>query len=291
MLLFKKIDPLLNYLTALRAQHRAIGFVPTMGALHEGHLKLIRQAASDCDFTLCSIFVNPTQFNDAKDLEKYPRTPAKDIPMLASVGTDILFMPGVNEVYPTNLPESTNFNFGSLDKVMEGAFRPGHFAGVAQVIKRFLDIIQPDRIFMGQKDYQQVLVVKALLRQLHAPVQLVMCPTVREADGLALSSRNVRLQPEDRKKAPVIYQTLEKAKILLKNGHAPSDIQQWAVQTLHEAGLRAEYFQIADSETLQVLTRLSDANKAVICTAVWAGDVRLIDNLVLDENEPDTPVE
>ncbi len=292
MFLFKKIDSLHHYLTALRARHGgSIGFVPTMGALHDGHLALCRQAAMDCDHTLCSIFVNPTQFNDASDLEKYPRTPAKDIQMLASVGTDILFMPGVNEVYPTNLSESINFDFGDLDKVMEGTFRPGHFAGVAQVIKRLLDIIQPDRIFMGQKDYQQVLIVKALLRQLHSPVHLVMYPTVREADGLALSSRNVRLHPDDRKKAPVIYQTLKKAKALLKNGHKPLDVQQWAMQVLQEAGLQPEYFQIVDSETLQALARLNEANKAVICTAVWAADVRLIDNLILEENELGTSIE
>lgn len=279
MFSFKKIKSLQACLSALRLQQQSIGFIPTMGALHDGHLALLQQAAQAGDRTVCSIFVNPTQFNDPRDLEKYPRMPEKDIERLVSVGCEVLFMPSVTEIYPTVQTTPPHFEFGSLEKIMEGAFRPGHFAGVAQVVSRLLDIVQPDRIYMGQKDFQQVAIIKSMLQQLQSPVQLVMCPTVREADGLAMSSRNARLTPEFRQKAPAIYQALLQAKKWSGNGQTPSEIQSQALKQLMNAGLKPEYFEIVDSETLLPIARFNEAKNIVACTAVWAGEVRLIDNI------------
>lgn len=279
MFSFKTIQPLQALLAAQHSQKRTIGFIPTMGALHDGHLTLIQAAAQAGDFTVCSIFVNPTQFNDPRDLEKYPRTPYKDIQMLASVGCDVLFMPSVAEIYPSDLEKPVHFEFGYLEEVMEGAFRPGHFVGVAQVVSRLLNIVQPTRIYMGQKDFQQVAIVKSMLQQLQSPIELVMCPTMREADGLAMSSRNVRLTPEFRQKAPLIYQILTQAKNRAGNGHTPSEIQQLALEKLAVGGFKPEYFEIVDSETLLPVERFNDSKNIVACTAVWAGEVRLIDNI------------
>jgi pantoate--beta-alanine ligase len=190
MLLFKTTTALENHLSQCRAAGQTIGFVPTMGALHEGHLSLIRTSKAATDLTVCSIFVNPTQFNDPNDLEKYPRQTDQDIHLLHGVATDILFLPEVEAVYPPDLDTSVNLDFGSLDKLMEGEHRPGHFNGVAQVVKRLLDLVQPDKLFMGQKDYQQFCICNSLITQLQLPVALVRCAIVREASGLAMSSRN-----------------------------------------------------------------------------------------------------
>lgn len=282
MFSFKKIKSLQAFLATIRQQKRTIGFIPTMGALHKGHLALIHQAAQAGDYTVCSIFVNPTQFNDARDLEKYPRTPEKDIQMLVSVGCEVLFIPAVEEIYPPDQQKQANFEFGHLEKVMEGTFRPGHFAGVAQVVSRLLHIIQPDRIYMGQKDFQQVAIVKSMLQQLHSPIQLVMCPTMRESDGLAMSSRNVRLTPEFRQKAPLIYETLTLSKKWSGNGHSPKEIQQLAIEKLKTSGLSPEYFELVESETLLPIERFNDAKSIIACTAVWAGEVRLIDNIFIN---------
>jgi pantoate--beta-alanine ligase len=278
MFVFKKIKPFQSFLSAVRRQHRSLGFIPTMGALHRGHQVLVEQAARAGDFTVCSVFVNPTQFNDPRDLEKYPRTPEKDIEMLTVVGCNVLFIPSAEEIYPPDLVQR-HFDFGRLETVMEGAFRPGHFAGVAQVVSRLLEIIQPARLYMGQKDFQQVAIVQKMLQQLHSPVELVRCPTVREPDGLAMSSRNMRLTAGFREKAPAIYQTLLQTKQLSGNGHSPQEIQQLALTKLRENGLKPEYFEIVDSETLLPIERFNDAKNAVACTAVWAGEVRLIDNI------------
>lgn len=280
MLFFKKIQHLQAQLQQVRQQKTPIGFVPTMGALHTGHLALLQQAAKAGHYTVCSIFVNPTQFNDLRDLEKYPRTPEKDIEMLANVGCDVLFMPSVEEIYPPDLLKRT-FEFGHLDKVMEGAFRPGHFQGVAEVVSRLLDIVQPNALYMGQKDYQQVTIVRSMLEQLQSPVKLVMAATLREADGLAMSSRNVRLTPEFRQKAPLIYQTLLQAKSWVQHGHPPQEIQQLASQKLTNGGLKPEYFDLVDGETLLPIERFNDSKNVVACAAAWAGEVRLIDNLKL----------
>jgi pantoate--beta-alanine ligase len=280
MQIFETVDALQAHIAGLRAAGHTIGFAPTMGALHEGHLALIKMAHVAGHETVASIFVNPTQFNDPKDLEKYPRTPERDATLLTNVGCDMLFMPPVSEVYPPGKDLAIHLDFGALAQVMEGRFRPGHFAGMATVVKRLLDIVQPDALYMGQKDYQQLSIVRDMLRQLKSPIHLVMCPTLREPDGLAMSSRNVRLTPEMRAIAPVIHQTLQFAKQAFRTRLAPG-IEKMALERLVAAGLRPEYFEIVDGVTLQPVRRYADAKLIVACTAAFAGEIRLIDNIVL----------
>ena len=280
MLLFKNVNDLQSYLKQLQKKKKTIGFVPTMGALHQGHLSLIKQAKEKSDIVVCSIFVNPTQFNDASDLEKYPRTAGKDINLLTSEQTDVLFMPPAEEVYPPNLDTSLELDFGDLADVMEGKFRPGHFDGMAQVVKRLLDIVQPNALYMGQKDFQQLTIVRSMLTQLDMKVELVMCPIIREKDGLAMSSRNVRLTPKHRKLAIKLSQTLEEAKKLIGK-KSPQQIKKIAMEKLSIAEFKPEYFDIVDGITLQDVNDFEGTNFAVACTAVWVGKVRLIDNLIL----------
>lgn len=281
MFLYHTLSELQQYLNSRRRLGETIGFAPTMGALHSGHLDLIRHSKAHNACTVCSIFVNPTQFNDPKDLEKYPRTPEKDLAMLESVGTEVVFMPPVEEIYPPGLETTLQLELGQLDKVMEGAFRPGHFQGMAQVVKRLLDIVQPDRLYMGQKDFQQFSIVGHMIRQLNLPVELVMVPTVREADGLAMSSRNVRLSEAQRAAAPVIYQTLSWAKTQL--GIQPiAEIEAEAMQRLSLPEFRPEYFQIVDGRTLLPVVEPAEHEWIVACVASWVGEVRLIDNLELN---------
>lgn len=251
-----------------------------MGALHPGHLSLVDRAKQDRHFTVCSIFVNPTQFNDPKDLDLYPRTPGKDIRMLASVGADLVFMPPPGEIYPPGLKTGLDVSFGLLDKVMEGEFRPGHFQGVAQVVKRLINLVGPDALYLGQKDFQQVALLRNMVQQLGLPVRIVMCPTLREADGLAMSSRNVRLSPELREKAPILFETLTATKDMLEDFH-PEEIEHFALGRLSIPGFKPEYFEIVDGNTLQPVEDAAQTNYIVACTAVWAGNVRLIDNLIL----------
>ena len=217
MLLFKEVEPLKKYLKKKQASGLSIGYAPTMGALHQGHASLIQKAKAENDICVCSIFVNPTQFNDPKDLQKYPRTEGTDIALLVGLGNDILFYPSVEAVYPKGLQIPT-FDFGQVDKVMEGKFRPGHFDGVVEVVYRLLDIVEPDKLYMGQKDFQQFTLIQHMLNQLNAKTKLVVCPIIREIDGLALSSRNVRLTPENRTKAPIISKILHQLNAWIKGG-------------------------------------------------------------------------
>lgn len=279
MLIFKKVADLQSWTQQERAGGHSIGFAPTMGALHNGHMELIRLAHRDGHRTVASIFVNPTQFNDPKDLEKYPRTPEKDLLLLHDNGCDAVFMPEVEEVYPPGKDVSIDLDFRQLDEVMEGVFRPGHFVGMATVVHRLLDIVQPQSLYMGQKDFQQLTIVRDMIRQLNMPIQLVMCPTVREPDGLAMSSRNTRLSPEMRSIAPAIYQTLQWARVEIQQRPA-SDIQADAMQKLEDAGLRPEYFEIVDGISLLPVERWAESDFIVACMAAFAGEVRLIDNLV-----------
>ncbi len=283
MLLFKKVASLQRYLSAQQGAKHKIGFAPTMGALHEGHLSLIRESLQKTDCTVCSIFVNPTQFNDPEDLVKYPRTPEKDMELLVAAGCQVLFMPDVEEIYPTAPLPTPKFDFRGLDKRMEGAFRPGHFAGVAQVVWRLLDIVRPDRLFMGQKDFQQSAIVQDMLNQLHATIQLVVCPTMREADGLAMSSRNGRLSEEQRSLAPLIYKSLREAKEKMPN-YSPEQITSEALQQLTVPGIKPEYFEIVDAYTLEPVRTFEESDYIVACVAVWMGEVRLIDNFVFKKN-------
>ena len=280
MILFKKVEQLQTFIASQKQKKQKVGFVPTMGALHNGHLSLIRQATAENDLVVCSIFVNPTQFNDVSDLEKYPRTAAKDIQLLTSVSCDVLFMPPVEEVYPKGLDTTLELDFGDLATVMEGKFRPGHFDGMAQVVNRLLNIVLPHNLYMGQKDFQQLAIVRSMLKQLDSEINLVMCPIVREEDGLAMSSRNVRLTPEHRKLALVLSQTLKKSKELIDE-KTPLEIQKWAMNELAVADFKPEYFDIVDGVTLQALEDFQGTDFAVACTAVWVGKVRLIDNMVL----------
>lgn len=283
MLVFKRVDPLQAYLDSRRSEGSRVGFVPTMGALHEGHLSLLRCARKDNDLTVCSIFVNPAQFNESNDLERYPRTPVKDAEMLSGVGTEVLFFPPVEEIYPPGVQIQVPLDFGRLGEVMEGAFRPGHFEGVARVVRRLLDIVQPHRLYMGQKDFQQYTIIQYMIEVLKLPVQLVRCPIVREADGLAMSSRNRRLSPPARRRAPAIYRVLQEARRALVDAD-PKTVAARARQQLERAGLRPEYFEIVDGHTLEPLETLAGVENAVACAAAWAGDVRLIDNILLLED-------
>ncbi len=280
MFLFKKIGDLRRYLDARQREGATIGFVPTMGALHEGHASLIRQSVAQVGCTVCSIFVNPTQFNEAKDLAKYPRTPEHDIALLLEAGCRVLFMPEVAEVYPDGQQSPLHIDFGQLDQPMEGAYRPGHFAGVAQVVKRLLDIVQPDVLFMGQKDFQQFAIVQHLLTQMSLPVKLSLCATVREADGLAMSSRNMRLTLAQRALAPLIFQALSHAKSNM-HGHSLDALKAAAIKELTVPGMAPAYFEIVDGRTLQAVASFEGHDFVVACAAVRLGEVRLIDNLVM----------
>ncbi len=280
MLIFKKVADLQAWIQQERAGGQSIGFAPTMGALHDGHMELIRLSHREGQRSVASIFVNPTQFNDPKDLAKYPRTPEKDIALLHDNGCDALFMPPVEEVYPPGMNFTISLDFRQLDEVMEGVYRPGHFIGMATVVHRLLDIVQPQRLYMGQKDFQQLTIVRDMIQQLHMPIELVMCPTVREADGLAMSSRNTRLRPDMRAAAPAIYQTLQWAATAMHQHTDVLSIQTEAIQRLQDAGLQPEYFDIVDGISLLPVDDLAESDFIVACTAAFAGDVRLIDNLV-----------
>ncbi|MEY4933723.1 MAG: hypothetical protein RIS64_82 [Bacteroidota bacterium] len=283
MLLFKRVQDIQQYLNLLRQKGVEIGFAPTMGALHAGHTSLITRSKTENQVTVSSIFVNPTQFNDPSDLEKYPRTVERDIEMLVEAGCDILFLPTVEEIYPNGTKQNLPIQFGRLDKVLEGVFRPGHFNGMAQVVYRLLEIVNPNRLYMGQKDFQQLTIVRSLLSQMRSGTELVMCVTRREKDGLAMSSRNVRLNTESRAAAPLIHQILMEA-LEMTEEYSPNEIQRRCVQKLKEIkAFNLEYFEIVDGNTLMPIRLLNETDFAVAVTAVWVGGVRLIDNLILKQ--------
>ncbi len=268
---------------AMRKEHKAgrsIGFVPTMGALHDGHLSLIQESRKANDITVCSIFVNPIQFNNKKDLEKYPRNLKEDLRMLQSAGCDYVFIPENEEIYPDGTP-NLEINFGTLDKVLEGKFRPGHFKGVAIIVKKLFEIITPDNAYFGKKDYQQLLIIRRLVSMLQLPVQIHACSTLREPDGLAMSSRNLQLTIGEREMASLIYQTL--CKVKEKAGHLPvKDLRRWAIKKISSnSAFNVEYFEIVDKNDLHILENWKEKEKALACTAVFLGDVRLIDNMEL----------
>ncbi|WP_184550691.1 pantoate--beta-alanine ligase [Mucilaginibacter sp. FT3.2] len=256
---------------------KTIGFVPTMGALHNGHISLIKRAQQACNEVVCSIFVNPTQFNDPKDLEKYPRPIAADIAMLEQAGCDILFNPPVSEIYDNN--EKWHLNIGNLEHLLEGEFRPGHYQGVMQVVNKLFNIVKPDLAFFGQKDYQQFMVISKMVELLNMPVKLVMCPIQRETDGLAMSSRNVHLTAYDRQHALI----LSKALSGVKDSFGIADIPQLQLQAKQlinsEPGIGLEYFEIVDGDTL---TPVSSNTKSIVAlVAARAGKTRLIDNMLI----------
>lgn len=265
---------------ALGSRDRSgIGFVPTMGALHAGHRSLVERARRECATVVVSVFVNPTQFNDKTDLKNYPRTPEADLRLLEEVGADYVFMPSVEEVYPE--PDTRTFDFGMIDKVMEGATRPGHFNGVEQVVSRLFDLVKPAKAYFGEKDFQQIAVIREMVRQLRIPVEIIPCPIVRGEDGLALSSRNTLLDTDHRTAAPYIYKVL-KAAVEKSHQTTPDQLAAWVTaQVESNPLLKVIYFQVVDAATMQQVRTWEESPVIQGCIAVQAGDIRLIDNIKL----------
>lgn len=268
-------------LSALKALGKKVGLVPTMGALHTGHASLVKRSASENKVTVVSVFVNPTQFNDKNDLAKYPRTLDADCRLLEVCGAAFVFAPSVDEMYPQ--PDTREFSYAPLDTVMEGAFRPGHFNGVCQIVSKLFDAVQPHRAYFGEKDFQQLAIIREMVRQMKYDLEIVGCPIVREEDGLALSSRNARLSAKDRENALNISQTLFKSRTFAA-AHSVGETQKMVEDAIAAApGLRLEYFEIVDGNTLQEIGSWDDTSYAVGCITVFCGDVRLIDNIKYKE--------
>ncbi|MEI6577118.1 MAG: pantoate--beta-alanine ligase [Bacteroidota bacterium] len=260
-------------------KNRSMGFVPTMGALHEGHLALVRRAAQENASVSASIFVNPIQFNNPEDLKKYPRPIEADLTMLEQAGCNMVFIPEVEEMYPE--PSTEVYDFGMLDKVLEGEFRPGHFNGVAVVVKKLFQIMKPQKAYFGEKDYQQLQVIKALVKKEDIGVEIIPCATVREADGLAMSSRNVRLGALERNAAPVIYQALQTVKAQAGR-KSVAEVLSNAIKQIESSGvLKVEYFALVDGNTLSPISTWTESPRIIACSAVFAGQIRLIDNLLI----------
>lgn len=262
-----------------RKEGRTVGFVPTMGALHAGHVSLVDRSKMEGCYTVSSIFVNPTQFNDKNDLKNYPRMPEQDLELLKAHGVDLVFMPSVKEMYPEE--DTRTFDFGEIEKVMEGARRPGHFNGVAQVVSKLFDAVQPDKAYFGEKDFQQVAIIRDMVKQLHFPVEIVACPIVRDVDGLALSSRNMLLSPAQRESAPAIFRALNSAQKVGTTA-AVADLKRQVIDEVNShAELEVEYFDIVDADSLQSVSSWEDSNNIYGCIAVKVGAIRLIDNIRL----------
>jgi len=279
MFLIETIEGLKNKLNELR-ETGTIGFVPTMGALHAGHISLVRQAVSENKTVVVSIFVNPTQFNDPKDLERYPRNLKADLELLEKTDCQIVFAPTAKEIYPE--PDTRIFDFGALETVMEGKHRPGHFNGVAQVVSKLFDIVQPEKAYFGLKDFQQLAIIKEMVSQLKLPVEIVSCPIVRENSGLAMSSRNELLTAEERKNAAVISKTLFEAKKLSEQKPV-KEFAEWISETINKNPyLTVEYVEIVDGRQLQPVKSWDDKGEKICCVAVFCGKVRLIDNIVFN---------
>lgn len=259
---------------------KTIGFIPTMGALHAGHLTLIKKSVKENDITIASIFVNPTQFNNLEDLDKYPRTLQRDLNLLSPLGVDYVFVPTESEIYPTK--DTRVFGFGDLENVMEGRFRPGHFNGVAQVVSRLFDIVKPTNAYFGEKDFQQLAIIRKLASMLNYDININSVPIVRAESGLALSSRNERLSETQLQKAPIIYETLKKALEKLEKGESIESITNYVINVINETPeMEVEYFEIVDGNTLQKIKSSDDSDYIVGCIAVYNGEIRLIDNITL----------
>ena len=277
MKLVHTIQELRAELDIQRKAGKKIGFVPTMGALHEGHASLVRRAVAENEIVVVSVFVNPTQFNDKNDLLKYPRTLEADCELLEKEGTAYVFAPSVEEIYPE--PDTRQFSYAPLDTVMEGKFRPGHFNGVCQVVSKLFMMVEPDVAYFGEKDFQQLAIIREMVKQMNFPLQIVGCPIIREADGLALSSRNARLSDEQRKQALEISQTLFKSQEYAAS-HSLAETQKFVEESIAAAeGLELEYFEIVDGMTLQKIASWEDTDYIVGCITVFCGEVRLIDNI------------
>ncbi|WP_075558690.1 pantoate--beta-alanine ligase [Parabacteroides timonensis] len=277
MKIVNSIQELKRYLAEERQHNKQIGFVPTMGALHNGHLSLVKRCVEENDVCVVSIFVNPTQFNDKNDLATYPRTLDKDSALLEPTGCDYVFAPTEVEMYPE--PDTRTFDFGTVSAVMEGARRPGHFNGVAQIVSKLFYAVEPDNAYFGEKDFQQIAVIRAMVKQLNIPVKINACPILREEDGLALSSRNVRLTHEQRQKAPLIARTLKESTNFAA-GKSVQEVIDYVVNTINaDPVMRVEYYEIVDGITMESIKDWSATDYAVGCITVYCGEVRLIDNI------------
>jgi len=279
MILFKRSEDLVKWLNQETASGRSVGFVPTMGALHAGHISLITMSKIQADLTVCSIFVNPTQFNDPKDFQKYPVTLEKDIALLEAAGADTLFLPGVPDLYPGGTANLEHYDLGPLETLLEGKYRPGHFQGVCQVMHRLLSIVRPVYLLMGQKDYQQCMVIQRLLTLMGVDTSLLACPIVREADGLAMSSRNLRLTPMQRANGTAIYRGLLFLKEQWRSG--PQQALATAETILKQADFQIDYISVASASTLEPVSDPKTEETIVALIAAFQGDVRLIDNMIL----------
>lgn len=280
MILFKKAKDISEYLLKIKSSGSSIGFIPTMGALHPGHISLLQSSKKTDTTSVCSIFVNPTQFNDSKDFENYPSTMETDIDHLEKTGCDVLFLPSVSEMYPEGTGTFKRYELGYLETVLEGKYRPGHFQGVCQVVYRLLNIIPTDHLYLGQKDYQQCMVIKKMIELTHFKTEITICPTLREAEGLAMSSRNTRLSKMDRKKALKIFETLSFLRSHIKPGDLQG-IQERAIQILTAEGFKIDYIEIADADTLELLNSWDGKRPTVALIAAFLEKVRLIDNMLL----------
>ena len=277
------IDELRGFIGECRTEGKSVGFVPTMGALHQGHASLVRRSVKENDVTVVSVFVNPTQFNDKNDLKNYPRTLEADCVLLENEGASIVFAPSVEEMYPQE--DTRVFSFAPLDTVMEGACRPGHFNGVAQIVSKLFYAVEPDRAYFGEKDFQQLAIIKEMVRKLSIGVEIVGCPIVREADGLAMSSRNTLLSCEERNRALTISRTLF-ASLPFAAEHTLQDTKFFVENAINEtAGLELEYFQVVDGNTLQEIKEWGDSDYIVGCIALFCGKIRLIDNIKYKEDK------
>lgn len=277
MKIIDNIKELKAYLIDEKQDNKRIGLVPTMGALHKGHLSLVRRCLEDNDVCVVSVFVNPTQFNDKHDLETYPRTLEADCALLEAEGCDYVFAPSEKEMYPE--PDTRVFDLGTVAQVMEGMRRPGHFNGVAQVVSKLFYIVEPDNAYFGEKDFQQIAVIRAMVAQLRIPVRIIACPIVREEDGLALSSRNTRLTPEQRQKAPLIARALKESTTFVPE-KSVQEVIDYVIRTINsDPVMRVEYYEIVDGHTLESIKNWSDTDYVVGCITVYCGEVRLIDNI------------
>lgn len=280
MILYQKKPDIENWIKQLRTSGKSIGFVPTMGALHQGHGSLLKMSRAENDISICSIFINPTQFNDIKDFNKYPVTLDSDIAMLESV-CDVLFLPSVEEMYPQGLNAAPHYDLGYIETILDGKFRPGHFQGVCNIVDRLLKIVQPGKLYVGQKDYQQCIVISKLLYLTNSATKLVIAPTLREDSGLAMSSRNMRLSENEKKEATIIYRSLLEIKRSLITGPL-STLKLNAVKSLEANGLRPDYVEIADAATLIPADSWDGKQKLVALVAAYMNEVRLIDNMLIN---------
>ncbi|MBA2249405.1 MAG: pantoate--beta-alanine ligase [Chitinophagaceae bacterium] len=279
MVLFKKTTDLVKHLHRANDAKNSIGFVPTMGALHQGHLSLIQKSKEETGTTVCSVFINPTQFNNPEDLKKYPVTLEQDIYLLEKSGCDILFLPDIKEIYPDGTDFTKHYELGNLENILEGKYRPGHFQGVCQVMNSLLKIVSPDHLFLGQKDYQQCLVIKKLGTLIKERVVINICPTMRESNGLAMSSRNLRLNDKEKMQASEIFKCLCFMRDNVSKGDV-TDLKQAATDTLKQNGFVVDYAEIANAENLSTVITWDGEEKLVLLIAAYLNDVRLIDNLL-----------